>query len=263
MEKYIRTLRARPELLTRPLFGIGIFYVWEMLIRITGTPAFVMPGPIIIAQTLWRRLIVNGFVLPHLWTTLQQVVVGYILAVIAGVALGTMIAQSRIVRKTFRPYLIAFGAVPKIALAPLFIIWFGFGVESKIAMSAVIAFFPLLINTISGLNSADSLKLELFKSLGATSWQTFRMLKVPNAMPYIFAGLKVAAVFAVSGAIIGEFVGSQAGLGHLALRMQYEFDIPGYFAVLFVIAPLGLALNFLVAFAQKRVVFWAGENKDK
>jgi NitT/TauT family transport system permease protein len=123
-------------------------------------------------------------------------------------------------------------------------------------MSALVAFFPIVINTINGLNSVDSMKLDLFKSLGATKWQTFRMLKAPNAMPYIFAGLDIGAVFAVTGAIIGEFVGSQGGLGNLALRMQFEFNIPGYFAVLCIIMPLGLILHFIVTTVQKRVVFW-------
>ena len=252
---FLRNLRNRPERITVPIFGVGVILLWEILVRVTDTPVYLMPGPVAIGRALWR-IISNGLVTAHLFITLQEILIGYVIAIIAGLTLGTLIAQIRIVEKTFKPYIIAFAAVPKIALAPLFIVWFGFGISSKIAISALVAFFPLLINTINGLNSADSMKLELFKSLGATRWQTFRMMKMPNAMPYIFAGLDIGAVFSVSGAIVGEFVGSQGGLGHLALKMQYEFNIPGYFAVLLVIAPLGLILHLIVTFAQRRAVFW-------
>jgi len=247
--------RDRPERISVPVFGVSIFLIWEFLVWVTRTPEFLMPGPIAIANALWR-IISSGLVVPHLLITVQQILIGYAIAIVVGITLGALIAQIRIVEKTFKPYIIAFGAIPKIALAPIFLVWFGFGMTSKVVMAAVVAFFPLLINTINGLNSVDSMKLDLFKSLGATRWQIFRMLKVPNAMPYIFAGLSIAAVFSVTGAIIGEFVGSQGGLGNLALRMQFDFDIPGYFAVLFVIMPLGFILHFIVTAVQKRVVFW-------
>jgi NitT/TauT family transport system permease protein len=238
-----------------PAFGVGFILIWELFVWATGTPAYLLPGPIAIAKSIWK-LISTGLIATHLLVTLCEVMIGYLIAIAAGLTLGALIAQIKIIEKTFKPYLIAFGAIPKIALAPLFIVWFGFGIASKIAVSALVAFFPLLINTINGLNSADTMKLELFKSLGATKWQTFWMLKAPNAMPYLFAGLDIGAVFSVSGAIVGEFVGSQGGLGHLALRMQYEFNIPGYFAVLLIIVPMGLLLHFIVTAAQKRAVFW-------
>ena len=258
-----RSLKARPERITVPLFGIGAIVLWEFLVWVTNTPAFLMPGPIIIAKTLWLKLISSGLITSHIVITLKEIAIGYAIAIVAGITLGTLISQIRIVEITFKPYIIAFAAIPKIALAPLFIVWFGFGLASKIAISALVAFFPLLINTINGLKSVDSMKLELFKSLGASRWQTFKMLKAPNAMPYIFAGLDIGAVFAVSGAIVGEFVGSQGGLGHLALRMQYEFNIPGYFAVLLVIAPLGLILHLIVTITQRRAVFWVNRmNSD-
>ena len=247
--------RTRLERISVPAFGVSIILIWEILIRVTGTPEFLVPGPIAIANALWR-IISSGLIVRHLLITVQQILIGYAIAIVIGLTLGTLIAQIRIVEKTFKPYIIAFGAIPKIALAPIFLVWFGFGITSKIVMSALVAFFPIVINTINGLNSVDSMKLDLFKSLGATKWQTFRMLKAPNAMPYIFAGLDIGAVFAVTGAIIGEFVGSQGGLGNLALRMQFEFNIPGYFAVLCIIMPLGLILHFIVTAVQKRVVFW-------
>jgi len=259
---FLRKLRAQPEQISVPVFGISVILIWEFLVTVTGTPEYLMPGPVSIAKTLWR-LISKGAVASHIGITASEVLIGYGLAIIAGITLGTLISQVPMMKKLLEPYLIAFGAVPKIALAPLFIIWFGFGITSKIVVAALVAFFPLLINTINGLNATDMLKIELFKSLGATRWQTFRMLKVPNAMPYIFAGLDIGAVFSVSGAIVGEFVGSQGGLGHLALYMQYEFDIPGYFAVLFIIVPFGLFLHLLVVAAQKRVVFWVHDERQK
>ena len=254
-ERGFRSLRSRPELISIPVFGISIILIWELWIRLGHVPEFLMPGPTAIVREL-AKLISSGQVTTHLLITLKEVLFGYLIAIVAGLTLGTLVSQVRIFEKILKPYIIAFGAVPKIALGPLFITWFGFGITSKIVLSALCAFFPLLINTMNGLNSVDSLKTELFRSLGASRWQTFWMLKVPNAMPYLFAGLDIGAVYSVSGAIVGEFVGSQGGLGHLALAMQYEFNIPGYFAVLLVIVPLGLILHFLVTATQKRAIFW-------
>ena len=260
--KFFRAFRNRPELVSVPVFGAGFILAWEIWVRIGKIPAFLMPGPVLIVRTLWLRLISNGLIVPHLLLTLREILIGYVIAIAAGITLGTLVSQIYIVERTFKPYIIAFAAVPKIALAPLFIIWFGFGIASKIVIVVLVAFFPMLINTINGLNSADAMTIELFKSLGADRWQTFRMLKVPNAMPYLFAWLDIGAVFAVTGAIVAEFVGSQGGLGHLALKMQYEFNIPGYFAVLFVIVPLGLIMHFIVTAAQKRVVFWIQKDRQ-
>ena len=259
-EGRLRTLRSHPEKISAPAFGIGLLIVWEVVVRAANVPEYLMPGPIAIFKQVWN-IIFSGRLAPNLFITLKEVLFGYVIAIVLGITLGTLISQVRLIEKAFKPLIIAFGAVPKIALGPLFIIWFGFGITSKIVLSALCAFFPLLINTMNGLNAVDKLKTELFRSLGANRWQTFWNLKAPNALPYIFAGLDIGAVFSVSGAIVGEFVGSQGGLGHMALAMQYEFNIPGYFAVLLVIVPLGIIMHSIVTHTQKRLIFWVADTR--
>ncbi len=139
-----------------------------------------------------------------------------------------------------------FQAMPKVALAPLIIIWFGLGLTSKVVSAALVAFFPLMVNTIVGLRSADEDRINLMRSLAATRWQIFWMLQLPNAMPYIFAGLEIAMIFALIGAIVAEFVGAQAGLGMLMQSMNFTMDVAGQFSVLLILSVLGLMLNGLV-----------------
>jgi NitT/TauT family transport system permease protein len=147
--------------------------------------------------------------------------------------------------------------MPKIAIAPLIIVWFGFGIGSKVVIAATVAFFPVLVNVIVGLKTIDQSKLDLMRSLDATRWQTFRMVKLPNALPFVFAGLDVAVVFSVLGAIVGEFVGAQQGLGNLILQFNFSLDIAGVFAVLILLSVLGVALHLIMQALQKRLIFWA------
>ncbi len=158
--------------------------------------------------------------------------------------------------KILYPYVVAFQTLPKVAIAPIIVIWFGFGLTSKIIITATIAFFPLLANTIVGLRSAPLDQIELMVAFTATRWQTFRMVRFPQALPFIFVGLDVAAVLSVIGAIVGEFVGSEAGLGYLILQMNFNFDMPGVFAVLIILSLMGIGLHLLVVWVQGHVVFW-------
>jgi NitT/TauT family transport system permease protein len=149
-----------------------------------------------------------------------------------------------------------FQAMPKVALAPLIIIWFGLGITSKVVAAALVAFFPLMVNTIVGLRSAEEDRINLMRSLAASRWQIFWMLQLPNAMPYIFAGLEIAMIFALIGAIVGEFVGAQSGLGMLIQSMNFTMDVAGQFSVLLILSMLGLLLNGIVSEVRRRVLFW-------
>ena len=168
--------------------------------------------------------------------TTQEALLGFVIGVGAALVLGTFISQIEIVEPRLMPYIVAFQTVPKVALAPLFVVWFGFGLTSKVVMAAVISFFPMLVNVIEGLRAADADKIQMLTVFGASKSQIFRMVRLPSALPFIFAGLDIGIVFAILGAVVGEFIGAKEGLGYLLLQTNYNFDIAGMFAVLVVLS---------------------------
>jgi NitT/TauT family transport system permease protein len=170
--------------------------------------------------------------------------------------LGTVVALSRTVEYYLYPIIIMFQAMPKVALVPLILVWFGLGLASKVVSAGLVAFFPLMVNTIVGLRSADEDRVNLMRSLSASRWQIFRMLQLPNALPYIFAGLEIAMIFALIGAIVAELISSERGLGMLMQSMSFTMDVAGQFSILFILSVLGLILNGAVALARRRVLFW-------
>jgi len=249
-------IRERPHLPLVPLVFIVFVLVWEGLVRAWHVPEFLVPAP----SAIWRALVAgvaNRLYVDHFGVTLYESLLGFLIAAAAGIAAGTVIAQFRVVERTFYPYLVALQTLPKIAIAPLLIVWLGFGLTSKVVIAALVAFFPILVNVIVGLKTVDASKLDLMRSLDASRWQTFRYVTFPNALPFVFAGLDIAVVFSVLGAIVGEFVGSQRGLGNLILQFHTSLDIAGMFAVLLLLAALGVGLHLAVQAIQRRVIFWA------
>jgi NitT/TauT family transport system permease protein len=240
--------------------GLGLA-VWEALVRITHVPAFLLPAPSSIAVALYRGT-VTGIYAEHVGVTMTETLLGFLLGSLGGLALGTLVALSRRFDYFMSPIIVMFQAMPKVALAPLIIIWFGLGIGSKVINSALVCFFPLMINTIVGLRSAEEDRVSLMRSLAATPLQIFWMLRVPNALPYIFAGLEIAMIFALVGAIVGEFVGAQAGLGMLIQSMNFTMDVAGQFSVLLILSVIGLILNGFVAAVRRRVIFWDVSNKQ-
>jgi NitT/TauT family transport system permease protein len=173
--------------------------------------------------------------------------------------LGTLISQIRLVEVTLFPYVVAIQTLPKIAIAPLILIWFGVGLESKVVIAATVSFFPMLVNTIVGLKSTPQDKIDLMRSLSASRWKIFWYVQLPEALPFIFAGLNIGIVLSVLGAIVAEFVGAKAGLGYLILQMNYNMDIAGMFAALVVLGIMGIVLNSAMTFARRRIVFWQSD----
>ena len=161
------------------------------------------------------------------------------------------------------PYIVMFQSLPKVALAPLIVVWFGLGLTSKVINAALIAFFPLLVNTMVGLRSADEERVSLMRSLAASERQIFWMLRLPNALPFVMAGLDVAMIFALIGAIVAEFVGAQKGLGMLIQSMNFNMDVSGQFSILLILSVLGLLLNRGVMMIRKRVLFWDPSEKER
>jgi len=253
-------LRERPELWMVPAVFVVVVLVWEFGVKLFDVDAFVLPPPSAIAESLWTQLTDDLF-WGHFWVTAQETLAGFAIGVVVALTLGTMISQVPILEKTLMPYIVAFQTVPKVALAPLFVVWFGFGLTSKIVMAAVISFFPILINVIEGLRSADADRVQMLTVFGASRSQIFRMVRLPTALPFIFAGLDIGIVFAILGAVVGEFIGAQEGLGYLLLQTNYNFDIAGMFAVLVVLSLMGMLAHLLIRFAQRKVAFWAEENR--
>ncbi|MGH6943822.1 MAG: ABC transporter permease [Geminicoccaceae bacterium] len=234
--------------------------VWEALVRVFAVPSFILPAPSSIAVALYRGF-ASGLYPYHIWVTLSETLLGFALAATVAFVFGTIIALSRPVEYFLYPYIVMFQSMPKVALAPLVVIWFGLGIASKTVNAALVAFFPLMVNTIAGLRAADEDRIELMRSLGASRMQIFRMLRLPSALPFLMAGLEVAMVFALTGSIVAEFVGAVAGLGSLIQSMNFTLDVAGQFSVLLILSLLGLALNRTILWIRRRVLFWDASQK--
>jgi NitT/TauT family transport system permease protein len=264
-ERAVETLPARSLRLASGNASLISFVlllaILEVVLTVRGTPDYVFPAPHKILYALYA-----GFALPfsapqgfyvHIVTTLTEAVVSFVLGSAVGVALGTMVIQFTMARRIVLPYVMALQSLPKVALAPLFVVWFGLGMTSKIVLGILLTSFPLLINTIAGLGNVDQDRIDLMKSLRASPWKTFRLVRLPSALPFIFAGLEMAAVYAVLGAVVGEFVGGQTGLGVLILNRNAVLDIAGALAALVLLGVMGVSLQKTVAAVRRRFLFWA------
>jgi NitT/TauT family transport system permease protein len=244
----------------RLLLIAAFLLAWEGFVRFFEIPLFILPTPSNVFVALYRG-IASSLYIDHVWITITETLLGFVLGTSLAFVLGTVIALSRPVEYFLYPFVVMFQAMPKVALAPLIIVWFGLGLTSKVVNAALVAFFPLMVNTIVGLRSAEEDKINLMKSLAATRGQIFWMLQLPNAMPYIFAGLEIAMIFALIGAIVAEFVGAQAGLGMLIQSMNFTMDVAGQFSVLLLLSLIGLGLNWIVTAVRARVLFWDASQK--
>ncbi|MCK8784405.1 ABC transporter permease [Roseomonas sp. NAR14] len=251
-----RWRRRMAALLPPALFLAAVLSLWELAARRLGLDPLILPAPTdILAQLLAGFR--SGLYPVHLGVTLLQAGLGFVLAVAAGVGLGALVARSPLLERTLNPFLIAFEAMPKIALAPLVIVWFGYGIGSKVVLAAAIAFFPVLVSTILGLRACEPGRIDVLRALGATPGQIFRLARLPSALPYIFAGVNVAVVFVLLGSIVGEFVGAKQGLGTLILYANENLETAQTFSILAVLAALGLLLHLGVEALRRRLLFWA------
>jgi NitT/TauT family transport system permease protein len=235
---------------------------WEAGVRLFGIPRIVLPPPSDIALAFWNGLLAGDFGW-HLAVTMYEILAGFVIGALSGLLLGFVVALVPLAERIFYPYIVAFQSVPKVAIAPIIVIWFGYGVASKIVITATIAFFPLLANTIMGLRATPHDQIEMLVSYTASRWQVFRMVRLKQALPYIFVGLDVAIVLSVIGAIVGEFVGAKAGLGYLILQKNFNFDMAGTFAILIILSLIGVGLHVLISVAQRRVVFWMDTSGER
>jgi NitT/TauT family transport system permease protein len=238
------------------LFLAAVLTAWEGSSRWLGLDPLILPPPGEILEQL-RAGFASGIYPANLGVTLLQAMLGFLIAVVAGIGIGALISASPLLERTLNPFLIALEAMPKIALAPLVIVWFGYGIGSKVVLAAVIAFFPVLVSTILGLRACEPGRLDVLRALGATRSQMFRLVRLPSALPFIFSGVNVAVVFVLLGSIVGEFVGAKAGLGTLILYANENLETARTFSILAMLAALGMLLHFGVAALRQRLLFWA------
>jgi NitT/TauT family transport system permease protein len=232
--------------ITRAAVLVVALLAWD-LASLTTSP-LILPSPGSVASQLVAS---RALILTHLWITLAEIVLGFVAGSAIGIVTGTLIAHSRRLDGILRPYIATSQAVPKAALAPLFVLWLGFGLGPKVTIAALISFFPLLENTIVGLRRVDPDALKLFASLGASPWQVFVKLRLPHGLPYILTGLKVGIVFATVGAVIAEFVTANRGLGAVIMQAQGNFDTRLMFAVIIVLTAMGVVLYELLQLFER------------
>jgi len=238
--------------------------VWEYGVLWLDVPNYILPPPSRVAFAMWQGLDAGIFDRGGYWlhagVTVAEVLLGFFIGSGVGLILGTVISQFRILEATLRVYLVAIQSLPKVALAPIVVMWFGFGLTSKVVIICLLTFFPLLITSMAGFKAVDAERLELMRALGARPWQIFWKVRLPSALPYIFAGLDMAAVLAVVGAVVGEFVGAQRGLGTLILSMNAQMDTAGTFSVFIILAIVGVVLYQAMRIIERRFLFWSGEH---
>lgn len=232
---------------------IGFLVAWEGLCRFFGIPEFLVPTPTQVGAQLYERR--NLYPL-HAWTTFYETAAGFVLAVVFGMIAAAAIVVVPRLRDIVMPILLIAQIVPKVAVAPLLLIWFGYGLLPKVLIAFLVAFFPIVVNGTSGLASVQPELLDLGRSLEASRWQTFWKFRIPSALPEIFSGMKIAMTLAVIGAIIGEFVGGNRGLGYLIMVANQEANTAFAFASIFLLSLLGLVLYMAVELAERICIPW-------
>jgi len=264
------TARWRPGVSARPIL-IGIVSVvlalagWEAAVHALSIPSYVLPTP----GAVWRALVAGLVVDPtsrasfwyQLADTMNATLWGFAIGSVIGIVLAAIMAEFRVVEEMLFPYVVGFQSIPKVAIAPLYVIWFGYQIESKIAMAATLALFPVLLNSLEGFLTVERERLELMTSLRASRWQTFRMIKIPSSLPFIFAGLNLGIVYAFLGAIVAEFIGAQRGMGVIITQLQSVSDTAGVFACLILLGVAGYILIAIMRAIQRRFVFWSGSGR--
>lgn len=249
--------RLAGVLLVGALIGLA-----EIIVRLSDISPLVLAPPSQIGAALWNG-VTQGIFGPHLHVTLTEMLSGFAIGSLFGLISAVLITEFGRLGRLLYPYLIAIQSLPKVAVAPLLIIWLGYGLSSKIVLVSLITFFPVLINTMAGLSVVDKLRLDLMATLNANRWQTFIYVRLPSAATHIFAGLGVAIVLALTGAVVAEFVGAQKGLGVLLLQAQANMDTAGMFAVLIVLATIGLGCNLFIRILETKLLYWVDHHQKE
>ena len=243
--------------------GVIIVTLWHLLTVSGYLSTIILPTPAMV----WKQIIFvggnilsGGYMLSALWITTQEVLAGFTIAAALGIGLGTLVGETKFGARAVMPYLVAIDTMPKIAFAPLFVAWMGFGLASKIAMAVFVSVFPVIVGTASGLQAADDDARQLYRIMRASRWQTLMRLKFPTALPQIFTGLKIASLGVMAGAITAEFLGGGKGFGELIRIAASQLDTARVFALIIYLSLVGLAMFGAVVLAERKIVFWQNRN---
>jgi len=258
--EHVALIDSIPRWLAMLGLAVVVIVIWDLATaRLGWVSPIILPSP---GETfsdlifVGKNLLSGGYMLTALWTTTRTVFWAFLIATAIGFSLGVLVGETKFGERAVMPYLVAIDTMPKVAFAPLFIAWLGFDIASKVALAAFIATFPIVVSTAAGFYAASENERMLFKAMGASRWQTLIRLKLMTGLPYIFTGLKIASVGVMAGAITGEFLGGGKGFGALIRESASMLDTPRVFSLILYLSLLGLALFFLVALVEKRLVFW-------
>lgn len=250
-----RARRGRGRLLpwiSTPVLIAAVIIAWKLVIAVFDVSKYVLPQPEDVVGGIKDVIASQGFA-GHLWTTLAETLIGFGIALVSGVAMGAVLGRVGWLERALRPLIVASQVVPKVALVPLFIVWFGFGITSKIVIVAILAFFPIMLNSLLGVRSVEPGHRDVMRSLGASRWATFWRLDYHSTLPYVFAGMEIGIVFAIIGAVVGEYLGGSKGLGYLIVLSLNNLNARNLFAVIVILTAIGFVL-FLAVIGLKRLV---------
>jgi NitT/TauT family transport system permease protein len=243
------------------LIFVAVVFIgfWDLLTRTGMVSPIILPTPLETLKDMGfvgRNIITGDYMALALWTTVKTVLYGFALAMAIGFSLGILVGETAFGERAIMPYLVAIDAMPKVAFAPLFVAWLGFDIDSKVALAAFIATFPIIVGTAAGLHAADDNARMLFKTMGASRWQTLFKMKLPTGLPQIFTGLKIASVGVMAGAITGEFLGGGKGFGELIRVAASQLNTPRVFSLIIYLSVVGLSLFVATVWLQRKLVFW-------
>lgn len=243
------------SLLTTPLLAAALIWIWDLWVTRSGVSPFIMPAPGAVWDAL-LELLATPSTWRHALATVQATLVGFGLALISGIALGTVLAKTPWLEQTLNPFIVATQVVPKVALVPLFVVWFGFGLTTKVLIAAVLAFFPVFTNTLRGVKSVDLGHRDVMTALNASGWQRATRLELPSALPYVLVGAEVGIVLAIIGAVIGEYLGGNTGLGYLLIAKMNAYETDMLFAVIALLTALGFLFYLATVLLRRAIIPW-------
>lgn len=235
--------------------AVAVLAAWEVLVRVHVIDEFFFPRPSEIFSTMWLW-ISSGYVFPHLWVTIQESLLAFIVGAAAGLFLGFALARIGFLERLFQPFLQMFNALPRVVLAPIFLLWFGLGIWSKVAFGFTLVFFIVFFNTLEGVKSVDRVLIDNARMLGATERQLLRHVFIPSALTWIFSSLHISVGFAITGAVVGEYLGASAGVGYAIAQAQGVFDTKGVFAGMFILMIVVLIVDLAVNRIEHRLLRW-------
>jgi NitT/TauT family transport system permease protein len=258
-------LRRYPQFTISPAILAALLAAWWLATDVLGAPAYVLPPPEDVLRALTAGLSRspwdNASYWYHAGITVWEALLGFAIGSALGALLGLVLSHWPLLGRSWYPYIVGFQSLPKVALAPLMVVWFGFGLEGKVFITAIIAFFPVLVNTMAGYQAVEPERIELARSCDASEWHLLTKIIIPSCLPFLFAGLGVASVLSILGAVVGEFVGARAGLGMLLMQYNQSMEIAPLFAVILLLGIIGFLMNHAVGLIERRYCFWAQRSK--